>query len=549
MPLRLRSGRPLVIVAAAVGVAGLLAAPAASAGTVHHAAVKHVSTAQVGGLIEACPPVPAGRARCLAESRPGAWLGDAAHPAAAAATYFDPAHLRAAYHLPSTTRGSGQTVAIVDAYDDPNAAADLAFYRSHYGLPACTVANGCFTKVDQTGGSNYPSPDAGWIAEESLDLDMVSAVCPNCHITLVEATSDEITDLGTAVNEAVTLGAKFVTNSWGASEGSDDLTWDTSYFTHPGVVLTAATGDGGYAGGVGWPASSPNVTAVGGTSLKPSTNARGWTESAWSGAQSGCSSQEPKPAFQHDTGCSQRTEADVSAVADPNTGVYVYDSTTPPDEPGPGWFIYGGTSASSPIVAATYALAGTPGSSDTPVSYPYAHTNTLNDVGSGNDGSCPVSESYLCTAKSGYDGPTGLGTLWGTAAYGASTSAVGEVWSWVHGKCLDDHSAKTTNANPIDLWSCNNSAAQSVTVEANGSIQILGKCLDDYHAGTANGSKVDLYDCNGTTAQHWSWGPNGELINWHAGKCIDDPGSSKTNGVQLVLWSCTGTNPESWQLP
>ena len=549
MPSSPRLGRPLIIFAAAVGVAGLLAGPTASASTGHHTTVPRVSAPQVGGVTEACPPVPAGHVRCLSEFRTDARLGSGAHPAASPASNpiaYTPANLRAAYHLPSTTGGSGQTVAIVDAYDDPNAESDLATYRSNFGLPACTSASGCFQKVDQTGGTSYPQPDAGWISEESIDMDMVSAVCPNCHIVLVEANSNQTADLAAGVDEAVTLGAAYVSNSWGSAEASENTAFD-SHFNHPGVVITVATGDGGYSAGVGWPASTPYVTAVGGTSLKTSSNARGWTESVWNGTQSGCSGVETKPSWQHDTGCAKRTEADVSAVSDPNTGVVMYDSTPPPNESMGGWFIYGGTSVATPIVAAIYALAGTPQTGTNPASYLYAHTNTLNDVGSGNDGSC--GSSYLCTAKSGYDGPTGLGTPWGSAPFGASTVASGEVWSWVRGKCLDDHASKTTNGNPIDLYSCNNTAAQHVTVEQNGSIQILGKCLDDYGASQANGAKVDLASCNGTTGQHWSWGPNGELINWHAGRCIDDPASSTKNGVDLILWSCTGTNPESWQLP
>ncbi|WEO96620.1 S53 family peptidase [Streptomyces sp. FXJ1.172] len=333
---------------------------------------------------------------------------------------YGPSDLQSAYGLTSaaSANGSGRTIAIVDAYDDPNAAADLAKYRSYYGLPSCTTSNGCFKKVSQTGSTtSLPSADSGWAEEESLDLDMASAICPNCNILLVEAKSATMTNLGTAVNEAVKLGAKYVSNSYGGAESSADTSYDSSYFNHPGVAITVSAGDSGY--GAEYPAASKYVTAVGGTALsKASSTTRGWTESVWKtssteGTGSGCSSYDTKPAWQTDTGCSKRTIADVSAVADPATGVSVYDSYGVTA----GWYTFGGTSASSPIIASVYALAGTPSSSSYPAKFPYtaAGTSALNDVTSGNNGSC--SPSYLCTARSGYDGPTGWGTPEGTAAF------------------------------------------------------------------------------------------------------------------------------------
>jgi subtilase family serine protease len=329
--------------------------------------------------------------------------------AAAAPSGFGPSSLQAAYNLPSASGGSGQTVAIVDAYDDPKAEADLGVYRSQYGLSACTTANGCFKKVNQTGGTSYPRGDSGWAEEESLDLDMVSAACPNCKILLVEASSASMTNLGTAVNTAVQLGAKFVSNSYGGSESSSDSTYDSTYFNHPGVAITVSSGDNGY--GVEYPAASKYVTAVGGTSLKTASTSRGWADTVWSGAGSGCSADDAKPTWQTDSGCARRTVADVSAVADPNTGVAVYDSY----RSATGWMVFGGTSASSPLIAATYALAGAPSSGSYPASFPYAHTSALYDVTSGSNGSC--SGSYLCTGSTGYDGPSGLGVPNGTAAF------------------------------------------------------------------------------------------------------------------------------------
>jgi subtilase family serine protease len=334
--------------------------------------------------------------------------------------------LRSAYNLGGDSSG-GRTVAIVDAMDNPNAEADLGVYRKQYNLPACTTANGCFRKVNENGlSSPLPTADAGWAEEESLDVDMVSAICPDCHILLVEASSATDADLMTAENTAArTSGVASISNSYGEADFSTETSEDSA-FNHPGVAITASSGDSGY--GVEWPAASPYVTAVGGTSLSKAGNARGWTETAWSSGGSGCSAYEPKPAWQSDTGCAKRTVADVSAVADPNTGVAVYDTyntcgtsslcdiliglglVTGAD----GWVQVGGTSASSPIVASVYALAGNTATVDYG-SYPYSHASALNDVTSGSNGSC--GGSYLCTAGPGYDGPTGLGTPNGTGAF------------------------------------------------------------------------------------------------------------------------------------
>ncbi|HXY92259.1 MAG TPA: hypothetical protein VEP49_07275 [Acidimicrobiia bacterium] len=355
--------------------------------------------------------VPVGFAHCDARVRTdvasrGSGVTANAVPSSSA---YGPADLQAAYHAPSGTNGSGRTVAIVDANDDPNAESDLATYRSTYGLPPCTTANGCFRKVDQNGGTTYPAGDHGWSQEISLDLDMVSALCPQCHILLVEAKSASFSDLGTAVNRAVTLGADAVSNSYGAAEssiGSQETTIDSLYFNHPGVAITASSGDSGY--GVEYPAAAPGVVAVGGTSL--ARNGTTFSETAWSRAGSGCSAYEAKPSWQTDAGCTRRSGADVAAVADPSTGVSVYDSYGDP-----GFEVFGGTSVSSPIVASFYAMANNPRSSTQASSYPYAHRGSLNDVVSGSNGSC--GGSYLCTAGPGYDGPTGLGTPNGVTAF------------------------------------------------------------------------------------------------------------------------------------
>jgi len=322
---------------------------------------------------------------------------------------YGPADLRSAYNL-TATGSATQTVAIVDAYDDPNAEADLGTYRSQFGLSACTTVNGCFRKVGQTGTSKPPRANGGWAQEISLDLDMVSAICPDCHILLVEASSASLTNLGTAVNTAARLGATAISNSYGGSESSSDPSYDTSYYNHPGVAITASSGDSGY--GAQYPAASQYVTAVGGTSLSRASNTRGWSETAWNGAGSGCSAYDTKPTWQAGTSCSKRAISDVSAIADPNTGVAVYDSYS--YQGVSGWLVFGGTSVASPIIASVYALAGN-AASVTYGSYPWSHTGSLNDVTSGSNGTC--STAVWCTAGTGWDGPTGLGTPNGIGAF------------------------------------------------------------------------------------------------------------------------------------
>jgi subtilase family serine protease len=322
---------------------------------------------------------------------------------------YGPSSLRSAYNI--TSNGSSNiTVAIVDAYGYSNAENDLAVYRSQYGLPACTTLNGCFKKVNQNGvQGSYPSNNAGWSQETALDMDMVSAMCPNCKILLVQANSASYADLATAEDTAAALGAHVISNSYGGAESSSSKNYEASY-THAGVAITVSSGDSGY--GVQYPASSPHVTAVGGTSLKTASGTRGWSETVWSGAGSGCSTVYAKPSWQNDTGCSKRTVADVSAVADPNTGVAVY--TVNSRGTSSTWYVFGGTSVAAPVIAGVYGVNGG-GVSYGSDPYKYAGTSFLNDVTSGSNGSC--SGSYLCTGKVGYDGPSGLGTPWGATAF------------------------------------------------------------------------------------------------------------------------------------
>jgi subtilase family serine protease len=321
-----------------------------------------------------------------------------------------PVQFRTAYGLLSSTAGAGQTVGIVDAYDDPNIESDLGVYSSQFGLPACTTANGCFKKVNQTGGTSYPRKNAGWALEISLDVEIVHALCPNCKILLVEANSNSFANL-IAAEDYATAHADVVSNSWGGGEFSSQTTsaYD-GHFSVTGKPITFSSGDSGF--GVEYPAASQYVTAVGGTSLTLNANNTRKSETVWSGAGSGCSAYEPKPNWQKDSGCIRRTVTDVSADADPNTGAAIYDSVR--YQGISGWFQVGGTSLSSPIIAAVYALAGN-AASTIDASSPYGHTSSLFDVTSGSNGAC--SPSYLCTGTAGYDGPTGNGTPVGTNAF------------------------------------------------------------------------------------------------------------------------------------
>lgn len=388
---------------------------------------------------EACPPpVLPGRSRCFSLIRtdaPARAAGQAmnavgphrptapspavtlASPALGNSGGYDPSYLESAYNLASAsnTSGSGLTVAVVDAYDDPNAEGDLAYYRGFWGLPACTSASGCFRKINQAGAQgSYPAANSGWAVEESLDVDMVSAICQKCSILLLEANSDADADLYAAVNEAADFVPAAVSNSYGTPEYNGQTTDDIN-FKHPGIAITVSSGDTGY--GVNYPASSPYVTAVGGTTLNQASNTgtRNATESAWAGAGSGCSAYEPKPGWQADSGCTRRTVADVSAVANPSTGVWVYDTYSVPAGYNNGWNIIGGTSTASPIVASVYALAGKPVPGSFPSAAPYGQLAALFDITSGANGTC--SPAYLCTSGAGYDGPTGLGTPNGVTAF------------------------------------------------------------------------------------------------------------------------------------
>jgi subtilase family serine protease len=316
-----------------------------------------------------------------------------------------PADLISAYKL-NPLKGKGQTIAIIDAFDNPNAEKDLKVYRSTFGLKPCTTANGCFRKVNQSGNpSPLPPTNTGWGLEIALDLDMASAICPKCHILLVEATSNSFANLGAAVNRAAIMGATEISNSYGGGEGGGVA----ANYNHPGIPITVSSGDSGYAAGPQSPADFNTVTAVGGTTLTTDGSARGWHETVWNGAGSGCSAIIAKPAWQTDANCAKRMISDVSAVADPATGVSVYDTFG-----FGGFLVVGGTSASAPIIAGVYALKGN-GATINDASHIYSHTANLFDVTSGSNGSC--GGDYRCTGVVGYDGPTGNGTPNGSGAF------------------------------------------------------------------------------------------------------------------------------------
>jgi len=354
--------------------------------------------------VAACAHAVGPMARCHARivTTPG---GAIVASARAPVSGYGPADLRGAYKI--TANGRKMTiVAAVTAYGYNNAEADLGVYRVHFGLSACTTANGCFKKLNQSGAQGpYPAQNLGWAEEAALDIDMASAMCPNCQIWLIEANSASVADLAASVDTAATLGAHAISNSYGSADSAATKAQE-GHYNHPGIAITASAGDSGF-GTTEFPASSPHVTAVGGTHLVRDMSARGWAETALAGG--GCTTYK-KPSWQTDTGCAKRTIVDVAAVADPATGVAVYG---PVSGTSSGWMVFGGTSVAAPIIAGVY---GVNGGTVTYGSNPYAHPLALFDIVTGGGGSC--TPSYLCNAGPGYDGPTGMGTPDGATAFG-----------------------------------------------------------------------------------------------------------------------------------
>ena len=399
-----------------------------------------------------------------------------------------PAKLHAAYSLPTELlRSSVQTIAVVDAFNDPTAEADLGVYDKQFDLPACTSANGCFRKLNQEGRTSpLPANEGGWATEISLDVQMARAICQSCHVMLVEADNTSFAALGAAVDAAVKAGATELSNSYGGAEGSGYSAYNTPY-NHPGVVITASSGDcgyfneacSGYGEAANFPASSPDVVAVGGTSL--SQSGESWHSTAWAGAGSGCSIAFTAPLWQSAvanfsaTACDGgRSVADVSAVADPHTGVDMYDSTPSPGGYPTGWGVWGGTSAASPIIAAEFALAGGAHGVQYPASTLYANignSSVLYDVTSGSNGTCTGATS--CQASSGYDGPTGVGSPIGLGAFEppaspantslptlAGTAEEGQTLTATHGHWSNSPTSYT------EQWALCNASASSCSAIA-----------------------------------------------------------------------------------
>src|SRR2546422_2046906 len=359
------------LLATAVALTGVVAVFAVGTGG---AANEHAAAAAV------CPAAVVGFAHCHAVVTVDA----RGNPSASTSpTGLSPATIKSVYGFATSgTAGAGKTIAIVDAYDAPTAEADLGVFSSQYGLPACTTANGCFAKVNQSGGTSYPRKDAGWALEISLDVQWAHAIAPGAKILLVEASSNSFTNLLAAEDYAKTH-AGYVSNSWGASEFSGEASYD-SHFSQSGVSFFVSSGDAGLP--AEYPSSSPNVISVGGTTLHFSGST--FTgETGWSGGGGGCSAYENATSSQ--SGFSQygqvncggkRATPDVSLDADPASGVSVYDSTRTQGQKG--WFAVGGTSASAPMVAARSAVGGTVVDS----AAVYNGTMTFRDITSGNNG-------------------------------------------------------------------------------------------------------------------------------------------------------------------
>ena len=397
----------------AVTLAFLIPSHLAAADAGQNAGASTATARSANGAVHSqrvCAAVPAGYAACHARVVTDANLTPLATTTNLSG--YTPTQLRAAYGL---TTDSTMTVAIGDAYANPNAAADLAAYRTQFKI----AGSGTLTQVNQTGGPiTKVRGNVGWGQEEMLDLEMISAICPSCSIIYVGANSASFNDLAAAVDTAASLGAKVISNSYGGSEFSTEATI-ASHYSHDGVAITVSSGDSGY--GVQVPAAFNTVTAVGGTTLTLNNGARA-SETVWSGAGSGCSAYIGKPSWQKDTACGNRTVADVAAVADPATGVAVYDSYG--STSGANWYVFGGTSVAAPIIGAVYALSGNTAGVPASLAYPSLTgppPGSLYDVTSGSNGRCVrgknTSVAYLCTGVVGYDGPTGNGTPIGTSAF------------------------------------------------------------------------------------------------------------------------------------
>ena len=388
--------------------------------------------------------------------------------------------------------GHGQTIAIVDAYDDPNVASDLQTFDTQFGLPACTVANGCFVK-SAPGGIRT---DSGWAMEIALDVEWAHSIAPGAKIVLVESSDSTLGNLLGAESTAVGTGAQQVSNSWGGSEFSGESSYD-SYFNSPTASFFVASGDSGH--GAEWPAASPYVVAVGGTTLSLDGSGNWLGESAWSGSGGGLSSYESKPSYQNNfVSGSQRVVPDVAYDADPNTGVYVYDSV--PINGQSGWWIVGGTSAGAPQWAGISAITNSQGANlasasfgtstalygaatgaqSSPQTSPYL--NNYHDITTGNNGGCGSS----CNAAAGYDEVTGLGSP-------LANSLI---------PYLSTPAAPTVPSAPQNLAATAGNATVSLAWQAPSSNG--GSAITSYniYRGTSPGSETLLSSTSGSTLSY-----------------------------------------------
>ena len=364
-----------------------------------------------------------GKFRCHARAlTTAAGLRITSHASAAAPPGFGPADLQSAYKVDiKKTPTTKPTVAIIDAYGYPALEADLGIYRTTYGLPPCTKANGCLKVVNQLGLTSPlpdpPPPDDDWTVETALDVDMISALCPACNILVIQA-DDPGDGMLFGQKVAVQLGATVISDSWGGPEAPppNDPADAEQFFDHPGVATFVSAGDGGFndefspnGTGPDYPGTSAHVIAVGGTRLVKDTSTRGWSETTWApvignpergAGGSACSLSIPKPAYQTKSPCDFKATTDIAAVGDPATGLAVYNANN-------GWMVLGGTSAAAPMVAAIFAATGNGAVASG--EFIASKASKLYDVTSGNNGTCGT-DTLLCNAAVGWDGPTGYGT-------------------------------------------------------------------------------------------------------------------------------------------
>jgi hypothetical protein len=481
-------------------------------------------------------------------------LGPSAAPSAAAGDFgLRPRDLHSAYELPDDATDA-QTIALVDAYNDPSAEEDLAKYSSEFGLPECTAGDGCFAQVNQNGTAGEPpfphsraeletarkgsgskrreaEEAMGWSVEMSLDIETAHAVCQSCKIVLVEAEDPAYVNLEAAEESAARLGADEISNSWGGQECAavGACIGDSPAFDHPGLVVAAAAGDEGYLNWLeghepfaNYPATSPHVVAVGGTRLLLNAKDEWAGESVWNdggtgrngradgfGATGGgCSEELEAQPWQQavpdwpQVGCGdRRAVADVAADGDPYTGLAVYDTSPECEteiEEGATvrtvhWCTIGGTSLATPLIAASFALAGGADGVEYPARTLYENAagtpGSLHDVTSGSNGECDLpfdsltgaqgctaaedaatscAAELICLAASGYDGPSGLGTPDGIAAF-LPTGAAAPVAPSV--------------SSPGAALITSNSATLSASVDPNGS-KVL-RCTIEYGPGEA----------------------------------------------------------------